>query len=517
MEFDLSKASTTYQCPDQLAPAFAGDKLVIYGLVDTPQHDGSHVEGTATLSLEISGMTVTQQYKVPFGSDRCSTNMSSIFPVHRLAAKALISDWQSTGKPKGDIISLSVDSSVISSHTAFIAVDEDSKPVSGAMKVWDLQPNPLHPFSTQYNPFATFGPPPSQAQYGAGMRPMMKSAFLGAPPSGAMMGGSSIGQPQQYSLSANSGPPPAAYGPVSYSSTQAPAMLSMNRSSEFQSHSSPTPGGSMQAAPSPIIRSAADARGSPFIQYMPARQVQMLGRPPTTQPTLITQQLVERSPPLTQPAMDMEQDSPTKQFSASHLIERGPPLTQPTMLTQQLVERGPPLTQQVMQPAFMQSTMPTYHSQMGYMGPLNTSPPALVSRDVSEYKGMMPSSHSPSCQTSYQQRGSSVLSPEHVLSILIAAQQADGSWKISSILSQILSRSEDEIRQSIPAGLKKSPVADTVWATILALTILEEKCKGQRDEWELIAAKGNRCLKDHVLSDEKELRAYFDSALQIIA
>ena len=51
----------------------------------------------------------------------------------------LIKDWQDQDKNKEEIVKLSVESNVISSHTAFIAVDKASnEPVAGAMKMWDV-------------------------------------------------------------------------------------------------------------------------------------------------------------------------------------------------------------------------------------------------------------------------------------------------------------------------------------------------------------------------------------------
>ena len=55
-----------------------------------------------------------------------------------LAAKALITDWESEQKEKKSIVNLNIESCVISSHTAFITIDEESsEPISGAMKTYD--------------------------------------------------------------------------------------------------------------------------------------------------------------------------------------------------------------------------------------------------------------------------------------------------------------------------------------------------------------------------------------------
>ena len=89
---------------------------------------------TATLKGNV--LSKSQEHKVPFTLDSMvAPNLPSI---HHLAAKALITDWESEGKDKKSVVQLSVEASVISSHTAFIAVDEESsEPVAGAMKTYD--------------------------------------------------------------------------------------------------------------------------------------------------------------------------------------------------------------------------------------------------------------------------------------------------------------------------------------------------------------------------------------------
>jgi hypothetical protein len=142
VNFDLSDSglSIAYRCPEILPPVFSGEKLVVYGLSDVPAEKDS-IEGTATLKGDVLGNPI--QHTVPFSCHlRSSSDGSSVYSVHHLAAKALISDWQKLGlKPTEDIVKLSVEASVVSSHTAFIAVDEgNSEPIRGALRTWDLYP-----------------------------------------------------------------------------------------------------------------------------------------------------------------------------------------------------------------------------------------------------------------------------------------------------------------------------------------------------------------------------------------
>jgi hypothetical protein len=147
VKFDLRVPSTSIACtcPDNLPPVYSGEKLVVYGLV--AMSSKPIVEGTAILKGEILGKPIL--HKVYFRSH--SSSYSDLYPVHHLAAKALIADWQVTGKASQEIVTLSVESSVVSSHTAFIAVDEEnSKPVEGALHTWDMQAirNPFEMFNT---------------------------------------------------------------------------------------------------------------------------------------------------------------------------------------------------------------------------------------------------------------------------------------------------------------------------------------------------------------------------------
>ena len=123
-----------YQSPQKLPPIYNNEKLVVYGLIKHLKDTRGLIQGNVVLRGEILGDSF--QHTVPIGS---TPNSSGIYPVHRLAAKGLITDWQDAGKSKDSIVTLSVESSVVSKHTAFIAVDDKSSvPIEGAMKSWDI-------------------------------------------------------------------------------------------------------------------------------------------------------------------------------------------------------------------------------------------------------------------------------------------------------------------------------------------------------------------------------------------
>ena len=115
---------------------FSGDKAVVYGILTGPSELMSPVDCTASLKGQIRDQPV--EYSIPFEVPGNSPS----FPIpiiHHLASKALIKDWaQDGGNKKSEIVKLSIESSVVSSHTAFVAIDENNQPVKGAMKTWDI-------------------------------------------------------------------------------------------------------------------------------------------------------------------------------------------------------------------------------------------------------------------------------------------------------------------------------------------------------------------------------------------
>ena len=139
VEFKVSSEFTPTQSPHNLPPVFSGEKMVVYGILKpkgTPK--SKVVSGTAVLKGKLLGKPV--KHSVAFTFNPTSTTSPLLPTVHHLAAKALIKDWQNDNRSKQDIVKLSIESSVISFHTAFIAVDEEnSEPISGAMKTWDVQ------------------------------------------------------------------------------------------------------------------------------------------------------------------------------------------------------------------------------------------------------------------------------------------------------------------------------------------------------------------------------------------
>ncbi len=171
--FDIPSGFQAAQAPAKLPVLYNGDKTTIFGILkskalsDDPLH--TSLDGSATLRGKVLGKPFEYQLQFSIPEPSTSNTRSQTF-VHQLAAKALIQDWQSESSRKKDVIDLSTESSVISSHTAYIAIDVDQdKPIEGAVKVWDVlaataQQGPVYSrfaFGGHYSQSIRQGMPPS--------------------------------------------------------------------------------------------------------------------------------------------------------------------------------------------------------------------------------------------------------------------------------------------------------------------------------------------------------------------
>ena len=134
LTFTVPDGVNILQSPNKIPPVFNGDKLVLYGILK----GGKATTGTATLSGNILGRPV--EHVLEFTVTGGGESDNSVPVIHQLAAKGLIRDWGDEGdKRKDEIIKMSKDSGVVSSYTAYVAVDEEQdKPIAGALKTWDL-------------------------------------------------------------------------------------------------------------------------------------------------------------------------------------------------------------------------------------------------------------------------------------------------------------------------------------------------------------------------------------------
>ena len=135
LKFSVPNGIEVLQAPNKIPPVFNGEKLVLYGWLKGGSGKNDHC--SAVLRGKILGSDVKHEIDFQLDDKSLSSDMSI---VHQLAAKSLIQDWESEkDKKKAAIIKLSIESSVVSSYTSYIAVDEEQdKPIEGAIKIYDL-------------------------------------------------------------------------------------------------------------------------------------------------------------------------------------------------------------------------------------------------------------------------------------------------------------------------------------------------------------------------------------------
>ena len=150
LEFQVPKQYEVTQAPSWPPTLFNGDKVILYGIFK-PKSKGKSGQQLEFGDIAIlKGRILDQplEYTIPFQILKCDTEQfggdSTLPIIHQLAAKSLIQDWQNGEGPQGFfankmITNLSIEPSVVSTHTAYVAVDEEQdNPISGAITTWDI-------------------------------------------------------------------------------------------------------------------------------------------------------------------------------------------------------------------------------------------------------------------------------------------------------------------------------------------------------------------------------------------
>ena len=143
VHFSLPFGYTAKVVPEQVPPIFFGERTIVYGILQKNMLAKvvSGSKGTVTLEGELLGekMKHVLEFEVP---EEGAGQPQLVPTIHHLAGKALIKGLQneeSVGAKKAEIVKLSCECSVISKHTAFIAINEDQKePVKGSLQTWDV-------------------------------------------------------------------------------------------------------------------------------------------------------------------------------------------------------------------------------------------------------------------------------------------------------------------------------------------------------------------------------------------
>ena len=492
VEFQVPKQYEVLQAPGKLPMLFNGDKVVVYGIFKPKVNSktkGIELGGVATLKGRILDQTV--EYSIPFQIPKPSEGVeegSFGMPiVHHLAAKSLIQDWQNgeglqlfSDKQK-KIIDLSIEASVVSAHTAYIAVDEEQeKPIEGAIKTWDVTAAMAQQEMSQgYLSFGVLAgglgaPRQSYAPYRSGMS--SASAFSLCAPASAAPAGSLFGGPSPQSVSFGLGGPPAPTGGGLFGG---PPPQSTSFSFGGSAPPPAPPGGGLFGGPPPQSTNFSFGGSAP----PPAPPGGgLFGGPPPPPPTRSSSGLFGGPPPPPPPA------------PSSHGFGfGGPPITAADGVSVTAMPKG------------FRSTS----SSFGVTQQLQQSHSSSSRRFGRRFHGVDRDGFG---QDVFGQDGSTdggptlggaarrvaAFSPRHTRLILL--QAAEGFWRLDSTLASVFSKSPNELESACPMKLEGESLR-TVWATVLTLVYLETQCQGDRDEWELVAMKAEMWLQGQTLPD----------------
>ena len=97
------------------------------------------------------------------------------------------------------------------------------------------------------------------------------------------------------------------------------------------------------------------------------------------------------------------------------------------------------------------------------------------------------------------------------LSSLVMLQTAEGYWKLNSNFAVQLGVSLSNVQSSRPPNR-----TEEVWATVLALAVLEHKYGSYGGEWELVAVKAETWLLGQLSSGDATLATLKELAKQFL-
>ena len=150
VSFDLPSGYSVRHAPALVPPIFIGDRTIVYAILESSSEAAARGgKGTVTLEGEILEDTIKHTLELELRPPDVNMALLHTIPtIHHLAGKAFIKDLLLQEGPHGrdvkeEVVKLSCECSVISKHTAFIAIDEEQKePVKGSLQTWDMMATP---------------------------------------------------------------------------------------------------------------------------------------------------------------------------------------------------------------------------------------------------------------------------------------------------------------------------------------------------------------------------------------
>lgn len=90
------------------------------------------------------------------------------------------------------------------------------------------------------------------------------------------------------------------------------------------------------------------------------------------------------------------------------------------------------------------------------------------------------------------------MSKESLIEI-ISLQKASGAWELTEQFAKLCGSTKSDLQSACPYTLTAAEDDGKVWATTLALVILAGKFSEKKDEWDMVAKKGKKWLKAHIV------------------
>ena len=164
VSYTVPDGVTVTAVPKSSLPAiFIGERLIVYAILHQSSPPTEVQEGSLCLSGDLLGAKVEHNMKFQVPAAVTREHVLQVSTIHHLAAKKLIKEMEldlESGQMSSYIIQLSCDSNVISSQTAFIAIDEERKEaVKGSLETWDILPDDEWCQSYASSPMACYSPP----------------------------------------------------------------------------------------------------------------------------------------------------------------------------------------------------------------------------------------------------------------------------------------------------------------------------------------------------------------------
>ena len=94
-------------------------------------------------------------------------------------------------------------------------------------------------------------------------------------------------------------------------------------------------------------------------------------------------------------------------------------------------------------------------------------------------------------------------------------QHANGSWSLDSV-AYLTDLDIAVLQSSLPSALPSSEESFTIWATVLALTLLETFFSKGEKEWGLVAQKARKWIKKELQSTSTSFESVLADAKTFI-